>query len=99
MTQLPQPGGERGHDRGWGHLVVSVTSTASDTLTATRLTISAAPTSPCRVSPSSWPNQVPSGTTIVPAVTTLSVAGSTTTAVKMGTNSQTRRTNIHSGTR
>src|SRR4051812_44348153 len=81
-----------------GQLVVSVTSTASDTLTATRLTISAAPMRPCWVIPTSWPNHVPRGTTIDPGVTRLSVAGSTTTAVKIGTNSHTRATNRPTGT-
>ena len=52
----------------------------------------AAPCRPCAVSPTSWPNQVPRGTTIVPGVMRLSVAGSTTMPVKIGMNSQTRLT-------
>ena len=69
-----------------------VSSTTSEIDTATRTMMSAAPCSPCAVSPTSWPNQVPSGTTIVPGVMRLSVAGSTTMPVKIGTKSQTRLT-------
>ncbi len=74
------------------HEVVSVSSTTSETDVATRVTISAALVSPCDVSPTSWPNQVPSGTTMAPGVMRFSVAGRTTMPVKMGTKSQTRLT-------
>ena len=74
------------------HGVVTVSSTTSEIDTATRVTISAAESSPWRVSPAGWPNQVPSGTTIWPCVMKLSVAGATTIPVKIGMKSHTRLT-------
>ena len=61
--------------------------------------MSAAPRSPWAVSPTGWPNHVPSDTTMWPGVTRFSVAGITITAVKIGMNSQTRFTNDHTGRR
>ncbi len=61
-------------------------------MSATRVTISPAAVRPCCVSPSGWPNQVPSGTTMSPWVMTFNVAGSTTMPVKIGMKSHTRLT-------
>ena len=72
--------------------VVRVSSTTREIETATRTMMIAAPCSPSDVSPTSWPKQVPRGTTIVPGVIRLSVAGSTTMPVKIGMKSQTRLT-------
>ena len=73
------------------HGVVRVSSTTSEIDTATRLTIRPAACRPWLVMPTGWPNhQAPSGTTMWPWVTKLSVAGSTTMPVKIGMNSQTR---------
>ena len=74
------------------HGVVSVSSTTSEIDVATRVTISPAEVRPWAVRPTSCPNQVPSGTTMSPGVMKLSVAGSTTMPVKIGTNSHTRLT-------
>src|SRR5262245_23722632 len=79
------------------HDVVIVKSTTSAIEAVTRATITAAAIAPCSVTPRLWPNSVPSGTMTSPGVTTFNVAGSTTTAVKSGTNSTTRRTNIATG--
>ena len=73
--------------------VVSVTSITSEIDVATRIAIIAAAISPWRVRPS--PNG--SGTTTSPAVTMLSVAGSTMMPVKIGMNSHTRLTKKPSG--
>ena len=82
-----------------GHGVVIVTSTTSEIDVATRMTIRPAAVNPCSVSPTRVPNQVPSGTTIVPWVMKLNVAGTTTIPVKIGMKSQTRLTKKRSDSR
>src|SRR6185436_9921591 len=79
--------------------VVSVSRTTSEIDTATRRTTRAAEVSPCSVRPSGWPCQVHSSSTTVPSVTIDNVAGSTTTRVKTGMNSQTRLTKKPRGSR
>src|SRR6478735_7046546 len=54
-----------------GQGVVSVSSTASETDVATRVTINSAAVRPCWVRPTGVPNQVPSDTTTCPGVTRL----------------------------
>ena len=59
--------------------------------------MSAAPVSPCAVNPTGGRTRCQSGTTTSPGVTKLSVAGSTTMPVKIGTNSHTRLTKKPTG--
>ena len=79
--------------------VVSVSSMTSETDAATRVTISAAECRPWAVNPSGCPCQCHSGSTTSPVVMIDSVAGRTTTPVKIGTNSHTRFRKTPSGRR
>ena len=79
------------------HGVVSVSRTTSETEVATLITISPADVRPCEVTPTALPFQCHRGSTIVPGVMKLSVAGSTMMPVKIGMNSHTRLTKKPTG--
>lgn len=72
------------------HGVVSVSSTTSETDVATRSTMMTAAVMPWLVRPTAFPCQCHMGTTTLPCVMKLNMAGITMIPVKMGMNSHTR---------